>query len=254
MEETKKRGLSGAVLKWIALVTMLIDHIGLTVVYQALIYDRDLWLNDTMMTLYAVLRSVGRLAFPLFCFLLAEGFRHTSSRGKYLLRLAVFALLSEIPFDLAVNSRVIEFSSQNVFFTLLLGLAGIWAWDYFTDGKLKDCELPRLLAALTCMAAAVWAGSLLSTDYQALGVLLILAFYLLRERPWLRDLSAALIFCGMVWLEGSWRIELFALLALPLMHLYNGERGRQIKYFFYCFYPGHFLLLSLLRWIIMQAK
>ena len=123
MEETKKRGLSGAVLKWIALVTMLIDHIGLTVVYQALIYDRDLWLNDTMMTLYAVLRSVGRLAFPLFCFLLAEGFRHTSSRGKYLLRLAVFALLSEIPFDLAVNSRVIEFSSQNVFFTLLLGFS-----------------------------------------------------------------------------------------------------------------------------------
>lgn len=249
----KNRGLSGAALKWIALVSMLIDHIGLIVVYQALICERSLWLNGALMSLYAWLRIVGRPALPIFCFLLAEGFRHTRSRGKYLLRLTVFALLSEIPFDLAVNRSLLEFSSQNVFFTLLLGLAGIWAWECFTGGKPKSCGLLRLLAALACVAAAVWTARLLGTDYGALGVLLILMFRLLRERVWLRDLCAALIFCGMIWLDGNWWIEIFALLALPLLRLYNGERGRQAKYFFYCFYPGHLLLLCLLRRLILRA-
>ena len=98
-------GLSSFALKCIALITMIIDHVG------AILYPEA-----------RVLRIIGRIAFPIYAFLVAEGFYHTKNVKKYMLRLLLFALVSEIPFDLALTGQILEFGHQNVFFTLFAGL------------------------------------------------------------------------------------------------------------------------------------
>ena len=122
----ERKGLSGSALKIIAIVTMLIDHIAATVIIRILKFGGY---NDGLYQLYRVMRNIGRIAFPIFCFLLVEGFMHTRDREKYALRLGCFAAVSEIPFDLAFNGKVLEVGYQNVFFTLLLGLLTMMAYD-----------------------------------------------------------------------------------------------------------------------------
>ena len=124
----KKKGISGSTLKMIAIVTMLIDHIGAAVLARLLMVNglgeldqtnTDAimqWLsaNGALYWMYTVMRMIGRVAFPIFCFLLVEGFLHTHDVKKYAMRLGLFALLSEIPFDLAFSSKILEFNYQNV--------------------------------------------------------------------------------------------------------------------------------------------
>lgn len=134
--EVIRTGITGSTLKIIAMITMLIDHIGATIVLQLVQRNSDNFdafgnLRITgMVILYYVLRGIGRLAFPIFIFLLLEGFQYTHNRFLYIGRLLLFAIISEIPFDLAVNlstnsilkGHVLEFTSQNVFFTLAIGM------------------------------------------------------------------------------------------------------------------------------------
>ena len=127
-----KKGISGSTLKMIAIVTMVIDHIGAAVLARLLMVNGlgeldqtnadaiMLWLsaNGALYWTYTIMRMIGRVAFPIFCFLLVEGFLHTHDVKKYAMRLGLFALISEIPFDLAFSSKILEFNYQNVFFTL----------------------------------------------------------------------------------------------------------------------------------------
>ena len=108
-----KKGLTGSTLKIIAMIAMLIDHIGAAVLVRVIRSTGDMSLYEG----YTILRKIGRIAFPIFCFLLVEGFIHSSDKKKYALRLGIFALLSEVPFDLAFQSKVVGFEYQNVFFT-----------------------------------------------------------------------------------------------------------------------------------------
>ncbi|MCR5663469.1 MAG: conjugal transfer protein TraX [Oscillospiraceae bacterium] len=235
---------------------MLIDHAAY-VLLVAWARSRHAWgAGVESFAFYRAMRIIGRLAFPIFCFLLAEGFRHTRSRAKYLLRLLLFALVSEIPFDLAFNGAPwklslrptvlpLEFTSQNVGFTLLLGLAAVWLWDALLPEGKKPTALRvfgAVLGAGLCACAAFW----LHTDYDAMGVVLIVVMDRLRRKPWLRDLAAFGTLAAMIPFGSSW-IELLAAFGFPLLHLYNGKRGRQWRWFFYVFYPGHLLLLALLR-------
>ena len=258
MDLTKKRGVPGSVLKWVAILTMLIDHIGVVLVL-GWAKSRHYWGSGIeSLNFYYVLRSIGRLGFPLFCFLLTEGFFHTRSRWKYLLRLFVFALISEIPFDLAFQVDLsywgpfFELKDQNVFFTLTFGLLAVMLWDRLTLGNSPGCGVWRGLAAIACSIALGAAAYYLKTDYGAMGVALILVMYLLRDRPWARDLLAGGVLAAMIPFGSHW-IELFGVLAFPLFHLYNGQRGRQSKYFFYVFYPAHLLLLALLARLLFHA-
>ena len=252
MEQIEKRGLPGSVLTWVAILTMLIDHVGGTLVLGWARYRHAWGAGIESLNFYYFLRGVGRLGFPLFCFLLAEGFFHTRNRWKYLLRLFVFALISEIPFDLAFNGAWLEFSSQNVFFTLTLGLLAIMLWDRLAGFVVSYSAVWRRIAAILCAAALAAAAHYLETDYGAMGVALILVMALLRDKPRLRDLAAFGVLAAMIPFGSHW-IELFGALAFPLFHLYNGERGRQSKYFFYVFYPTHLLLLSLLARCLFSA-
>lgn len=223
------RILSGSVLKALALFAMLVDHSAIC--FQPLLGKYLFTLLDQRFTPYVLMRGFGRIAFPLFCFLLAEGFRHTRDRRRYALSLLLFALLSELPYNL-FNTGALSYPRQNVFFTLLLGFLGIWVIDRF---RREQGKMALLLAGL--FAAAY----LLKADYGWKGFCFVLLTYLLAEQP------AVQLFAGLALL--SWPTGV-ALAYLP-MNLYSGERGfirgKALKYGCYAFYPLHLLLLWLLR-------
>ena len=255
MEIVRSRdtGVTGAALKWTALLSMLLDHIGYVLLPALIVYGRSHplpWGAGTLWTVYRALRCLGRPAFLLYLLLLLEGFRHTRSRGKYLLRLLLFALLSEIPFDLALNRTPLEFGYQNVFFTLAIGFAALMGID-----ALRRARGSRALRwagiALILILAPVLAW-LLRTDYDAAGVvaleLLYMAYRLCDRRGGVTNVRRALCWLAPlpVMLLSS-KTEIWYLLALPLVFFYNGDRGRQPRWFFYCFYPLHLLLLAATR-------
>ena len=251
MQYAKKPGLTGSTLKWIAIITMLIDHIGAALLELGLlpkIADAVLAGNsfDYVMADYHfwygfddVLRAIGRLAFPIFCFLMVEGFLHTKNVKKYALRLGLFALISEIPFDLAFNERILEVSYQNVFFTLFIGLLMLIGLKYFEETLPPHISWLRFIVALTGILLAIF----LRTDYDAFGILLIVLLYEFRNLPKLRCIAGAIL---MLFNSTT------GCLAFILIWFYNGERGKQLpKYFFYAFYPVHLLVLWLVRMLIM---
>lgn len=246
-----KKCIDGSTLKLIAVITMLIDHLAAGVLLRYLQTD---W-TDTGYELYSLMRGIGRIAFPIFCFLLTEGFMHTKSRGRYALRMGVFALISEVPFDLLFRGRILETGYQNVFFTLLIGVCTMTVIDAIgqrqkghteqqaageTPGRPGAAGVPAAAFAAAQIAAAVCGMALaqaLRTDYAARGVMCMLVFYVFRKNRAAQIIAGSLAF---VWWEPP------ALLAFCPIALYNGKRGRNIKYFFYLFYPVHLLLLYLL--------
>lgn len=225
---SRKFGLSGSTLKIIAIVTMFIDHAGATIVKGLLklpaICDNP-ELYSRMNELYNLMRDIGRIAFPIFCFLLVEGFLHTRNVKKYASRLFLFALISEIPFDFALKTSWYYPEKQNVYFTLLIGLLVIWGMSLFLE---QDMML------ILIMAAGLIAARLLKTDYSYKGVFLIEVLYVLRFSRLYQCLGGA---AAVTW-------ELPAPAAFFPVYFYNGKRGISLKYFFYWFYPVHLILLG----------
>ena len=225
------KGLSGSGLKWIAVFTMLIDHIG------AAVLEYWLWINPEAPSaplwnqIDVICRCVGRLSFPLFCSLIVEGFRHTHDVRRYGLRLLLFAVLSEIPFDLAFTHSAFDWEAQNVFFTLSLGLAALCLLRRW------EGHLPlQSLSVVICAAAAEF----LHIDYGLFGVILIVLLYLLRDKPHWRTVAG----CALIFLyEPLGPLRGFAAIAFLLLYLYSGEKGKGNTYFFYLFYPAHLLIL-----------
>lgn len=227
--EAPRRGLSAAALKGIALVSMTLDHLAASGLYLLLAVR----LGGTGEG-YLPLRLVGRLAFPIYCFLLTEGFRHTRSRRHYALRLGLFALLSEVPFDLMCSGAAYDRTQQNVFFTLLLGLLALMAAEPLAQkGK-------RWLALAAALAFAL-AAELLRTDYGFFGVALIVTLHFLRDR----EVERALV--GGTLLLGLGNLEIAAWPSFLLMHGYDGRRGAggaAMKWLFYLYYPAHLLVFA----------
>lgn len=204
-------GLNSFQLKCIAVVTMIIDHTG------AILFPGNL-----------MFRYIGRISFPIFAFLLVEGFFHTKDIKKYMLRLGIFAILSEIPYDLAFRRVILEFEHQNVFFTLLIGVIMMYALEKCPEWPVKAVEV----------LLAMWFAVFLGTDYQFKGILLIAVYYFLRKRKWTK------IGLGAIW-NFLWNrnIQMYGALASIPIAFYNGQRGASMKYFFYVFYPLHLLVL-----------
>ena len=225
----RMRILSGSALKAVAVFAMLVDHSAIC--FKPLLGKHLFTAFSIRFTPYILLRGFGRIGFPIFCFLLAEGFRHTRSKKGYALNLFLFALISEIPYDL-INAGTLPFERQNVFFTLLLGFLGLWCLSKFR-------EMP-LGSSLALIALGICAAKL-NADYGWKGFLLILLLYLLAEQPMIQ------CFAGITLLGWPGGVAC----AFPFLNLYNGERGfvrgRAAKYFFYCFYPVHLTILWLLH-------
>ena len=216
--------ISAAMLHIIAMTFMLMDHLWAT-----LLPAQD-WLT-----------CVGRLAFPIFAFMAVEGYFHTHSFKKYILRLLLFAVLTEVPFDLAFNGQVLYLGYQNVLWTLLAGALVCWAADWAQ----RTPDALHLLAATAAFAGAFWLLEVCHTDYGGWGMALILLFHLSRGNR-LIQLAGLAVFC--VAGAGGVSIELYALVSLAFIWLYDGRRGycsRPIQWLCYAFYPVHLLLLWL---------
>lgn len=245
-KKAMKYGITGSTLKWIAIFTMLIDHIGAVVLGRLLSQDNGYmlsggaWDSSTLAVIYSVLRTVGRLAFPIFCFLLVEGFHYTHDKKKYAIRLGVFALVSEIPFDLAFNNHFLEFSSQNVFFTLFIGLLTMICYEKIEENQKWGYTLKMLLCT-GCVGAGMGIAYLIRCDYSFYGVFCIMMLYLFQRKKIYQTIA------GMVTFSVSlFPSEIPAVFAFLLIWFYNGRRGKQMKYFFYLFYPIHLLILYLI--------
>lgn len=235
-------GISGSVLKWFAVITMAIDHVGAGLLES---YIMNAWGGSPLGHMFAgkwkellaadsVIRYIGRPAFPVFCFLLVQGFVHTRDVKKYAARLFAFALVSEVPFDLALRITPFYWKHQNVFFTLLIGLLAIWFMKTFKN---------RLWARMLGLLAGAALAEILHTDYGAFGVALIVLLYLLQKKKVLQCVLGA-VCC-------AW--ETTAPIAFVLIWFYNGKRGRQPKWFFYWFYPAHLLLYALIGMYVLPA-
>lgn len=233
-------GLSGSVIKIIAIVTMLIDHVGAGI-FENWMFGSGMKLEPWMYDLNLVLRGIGRIAFPIFCFLLVEGYTHTRNVWKYFGRLMLFGVISEIPFDLAIFRTVWHKEYQNVFWTLALGVLMMICMDKVSGfNSFKKHEKLNKLAVIAFDAAIFFVVAVLavifSTDYHALGIMTILLIYVSRKNRWMQLIAVA----AACWLVLD---ELPALFCLIPLALYNGKRGFGLKYFFYAFYPAHLLII-----------
>lgn len=219
MEEQKKMelkfGITGFQLKVIAIITMLIDHIGYVCFPEV-----------------EVLRVIGRLAFPIFAFFIAEGAYYTSNIRKYEMRLLLFALISEVPFDMAFYGEWCYLDHQNVFFTLLAGLVIIDLQKNFN----------KIISSIAFVIIAVGC-QLLHTDYGVYGVVLILMFYYLRDNQKIACGTTA----GFNFICNIGKIQCFSALSSVLLLFYNGQRGRKMRWIFYLFYPAHLTVLAILK-------
>ena len=212
-----------------AMLLMLCDHLQLTL------------LPDL-----PILRCVGRLAFPLFAFMAVEGYLHTRSLKKYLLRLLMLAVISEVPFDLLVSGSVFDPMHQNVIWTIILGLCCIRAFENIS------ADLKKMLSAVVIIASLA-AAIIARVDYSSAGVLTLLAFYAFRGntvRCRLMQLLS-LAFINLLLLGGiefAFPYQALAVLSLPIIWLYDGSQGPHngfIKAANYLFYPAHMLILAL---------
>ncbi len=176
---------------------------------------------------------IGRMGFPIFCYLLIEGFQHTRSVKKYAGRLLLFALVSEIPFDLGFAGTPFYREYQNVFFTLFMGLLVIWVMDNAV--RVVENKVFRILLMTAAFVTGAVAAELLRTDYGAMGILCIAVIYLFSRNRRLQLIAGCIAFL--------WEAE--ALFAFIPIAFYNGRRGWKLKYIFYVFYPLHLFLIYL---------
>ena len=229
---SKIRIFSGAQLKYIAFLSMLIDHVNKALMYPLLTENGFLrYVSD-------VFDILGRVAFPIFMFFLVEGFFKTGNRFKYLLNLIAFGIISEIPFDLFQSAVLFQPNSNNVMFTLALALVMIWVIDELKVPKsyiippVLWFPVSIIIVITVCLLSMIW-----GLDYEYHGILIAYFFYIFRNNPILSIIGGYLSIFKTPW----------ALLGFGLTLTYNGKRGKQNKILNYLFYPVHLLILGLLR-------
>lgn len=240
-------------LQWIMVISMLADHIA-CIFLDPLYVSEGAVVGLPFRICFYILHLMGRISFPLVCFLLVEGIRHTHDWKKYILRMAVFAFLSEIPFDLAINGKLVDMTSQNILFTLLIGLGMLVFLEQASS--LPDILLRTRVNVLVVVASAFLAF-FVRCDYSFWGIFLILLLYQ-REVTGKKQFFFMLLLCVC---QGV--IEVFAATALFLISHYDGRLNKQDsfvgggsavavreppfplfqRYFFYLFYPLHMLIL-----------
>lgn len=224
--------LSGAQLKYIAIISMIIDHVN-----KALIYPNLASADGFLATLSNIFDIIGRIAFPLFCFFVVEGFFKTRNRKKYLLNLLIFGVISEVPFDMFTTASFFNNNWQNVMFTLALVLTTIWIIDILKAKMQNKPKVIWYIVSLIIVLVMCIVSMFLSVDYEHHAILIGYFFYLFHDMP-----LFAIPFGYASMFKEPW-----ALLGFGLTLTYNGERGKQHKMLDYWFYPVHMLILGILR-------
>ena len=233
--------LNNEQLKLLAVISMLIDHTAASI---------PLFFRSSIGPFNLLMRGIGRLAFPIFAFLIAEGAVKTRNILKYLMRLGILAVLCEIPFDMMSEGKFFNWGHQNTILTLFLGLLGIAGYQYLTDRR-KLWGKSAYLAGFFWMSLCVAAGQLAGADFRAPGVLLVIGFYFWRTEMAESDGFPVFLMLAM---GTAWRnntLQLFSLLAFLPIILYNNDLGRKLpRYTFYVIYPAHLLLLGGIRMLL----
>lgn len=221
------------ILKIIALICMTIDHVGMILLPEQPLF-----------------RALGRIAFPLFAFLLVNGFYHTKNRIKYFKRLFIFAIISEIPFDLAQFGTLCSFKVQNIFFTLFLGMLLMLICEYLTK-KYKNKKLYFILT-LFCALVMSYIGWVLRIDYSWYGIFLIYSFYILygTDLKHMIYIVSSLIILNFIYCYTKGNDgQLVAVLAVPFLIEFKEEDikiNKCIKIIIYWYYPIHLLILYII--------
>ncbi len=278
--------VNGFTLKLIALISMFIDHFSATVLtflemtaYEGKQEQLSGWVKtiinyinnnmDDFQSIALGMRIVGRIAFPIYCFLLVQGFNYTRCKWKYALRLLIFAFISEWPFDLAFNEyKYPEFRMyNNVFFTLFVGLMFIWGIE--SVKKLRESLIERnctvnnenientpnkklnskrvgieclYISSLFVLMVLVYIITCIcASDYGVAGVLCIFAMYVAKKN----NVASFCLGTFLVYLITCNSLQLYAFIGLIPIIMYNGQKGKSMKWFFYIFYPAHLMLFIL---------
>lgn len=222
--------LSGAQLKYIAFLSMLIDHTNKALIYPIL--------NEGILQHISNLFDIiGRIAFPLFAFFVVEGFFKTRNRKKYLTNLFVFAVISEVPFDMFLTSTFFNMRANNVLFTLALSLITIWIIDILKDKLENKPPILWYLVSVVVIIISCFISMQFGLDYEHHSIIIVYLFYIFYNKP--------VVGCALAYL--SIITEVWSILGFGLVLTYNGERGKQNKIINYWFYPVHLLILGILR-------
>ena len=224
--------LDGTTLKLIAMISMVFDHAG------------DMFFPDVMWP-----RMIGRLAMPIFSFFIAEGFSHTRDKKKYLCRLGIFALISEIPFDLAFEGKI-GFSHQNIMLSFFLAVVALMLYDWIQGGTKSEenhASIGKTILGGIAVAAIAALSLLLRADYTIFAVIAVFLFYVLRQKHPLVRTGVGVAFLALTRTVGYYCTT--GLSFIPLA-MYNGKKGKGLKWLFYGFYPGHLLLLAAIKHIM----
>lgn len=242
-------------LKWIAIVSMTIDHIDKFIPIQVILLEYAGVELETSFILIRFFTVIGRIAFPIYAYGIAQGMVYTSGQLKYFLRLFVFALISEIPFQLANFGSDWSFGTRNVLFTLLLGAVSCWIVQCFRKKNLG-------WVAVFPVAILVLVAEILHMDYGGMGILFIVIPFIFfsNRKMCLGSLFALSIILyvfvnqftgsGFYWMEDFQNFEIVALklfgavIGVALLLFYHGEKGKsKSRWFFYVYYPAHLLVL-----------
>ncbi len=269
----KCRVLTGNKLKVIALITMIIDHIGFCLVYRLMVCHVQLpfaCTEEQLMEVYNLCRKIGRIAFPIYCFLLVEGFKYTSNIWKYIGRMTILALISEPVFNLACGARLKSAYHQNTFWTLCLGLVMLYCMSLCEnqynaiqsqESKVNKKQAKKgkkviyyskfwyIVIELILPCVFAYISNLLNTDYKIWGIVWIALFYLCDKYLKYPLMGCLGGFIGMVCRVVKDTFERPALIAFIPIALYNGKRGSKNKVLsclFYVAYPLHLAILYLL--------
>ena len=238
-----KYGLTKTKLQILAIVAMLCDHVAKVIIYPVIIscYSNG-WLSSHsyVLRMYDALVFLGKISFPIFAFFIVEGYFKTHDIYLYMKRLFLFAILSEIPYDLATSGKIINFDKQNVIWTLLVGLVCLFIIDYSKNSKFGLCK------AIGSVSFILLIANFLNLDWRVYpGIVMILWFYLAHKS---KKICLLLGYCLMVpnvgFMSG-------AELSFLLLYFYNQRRGRGNKWLFYIFYPAHVLVLYLIQIILI---
>jgi len=265
------KGFNANFLKIFAALTMLIDHAAVTIVFAMLRatpnFDAN-WeilcdANSTaeqlaalpsdfanLFSVHQTMRLIGRIAFPIFCFLIYEGSKHTTNMRKYLLRLAICAVVSEIPFNLVLSlyntgeATLLYPQTQNTVFTMLISLTMLFLMQKVEASEVSvAASIKQFMLQFAIVIAACMLALFLRTDYSYIGPLLCAIFYYCKNNKFLQIALGCMVLLP---------INVAHLFAFVPIFLYNETifPSKKFKLFFYVFYPAHLLILFLVTMIL----
>lgn len=225
--------LDGTMLKIIAMVCMVFDHVG------------DFFFPEVMWP-----RMVGRLAMPIFSFCIAEGYIYTRDKNKYMLRMGIFALVSEVPFDLASDGKL-NLSHQNIMLTFFLSILALRLFDLIRGDRKEDTgkySAGRTVLGILAVAVIAVIATLVKADYIFFAVIAVFLFYVFKDVNHYARTGMGVAFLAVTRTMGYYCSTGLSL--IPLF-LYNGKKGKGLKWLFYVFYPGHLLLLYIIKQLLV---